>query len=846
MLCLSSRYLTAEETNEFFGLASGLDVCKTYTPLARALARASSDDPSVANIQGNLVLALSEFINNEGSSHWMYAGTAIRMAQIMRLNKEYHQSHTLKEQEIRRRTFWACLFMDKLLAFFLTKPPTLAAINIACALPGTDASLAYQEPTRGITVATLGSFAGFPSEIGILPYLIKTVCLYGDIVDMNVCNHRFVDKAQPTDPLSAFHRHHGAMKLWMDSLPPSLAWSEQNYANHAALGQGKPFVAIHFLTRSAFCVAHQAYLPQLDGSSILMNAVDAAGWSLLHREPDLISTCVNNALATASMASYLYGTSARARSDLQSVWVAASLFSVANTLLWLQYSNDPLYADAETIEKAEAFFNLVLDIMNLWGVHWRAARQWMHTFRAMRAMYRAAYLGEVDDTLLLGDALAGSSGSGAADEDSPSSGYRPRPGDGYISLNVVPSLYDSLRFLASDTSAEPKRLQSVWMQFASGWPIDFLNGMPPGDSAVDPESMASTVNGTSLPTAPAIGPKLPSPIHPDFLDRLDKDFIAYYNENIGVKPVTHNVTIEDIRTYPGRFASPWYKDFRFEPFVNDIKIKSDDGHEFAARVYTPDARTSPFGAGPYPVYINFHGGGYTFGSLQGDAELCMLIRDRVGIVVLDVDYRLCPENTFLKGHDDCWAAIRWVASHGQEINGRPDSISIGGISAGGHISAMAQQLARDENIDLKLAVLAVPATDSHLGLEKASDSPFPSFSENALAPCLNWARMKYFMNHCEPQTDAQRAELAARPVWHSSPIKGNLRGVCDTMVLTAECDPLRDEGEAYARKLTEAGVRVTVRRYTGVPHPFMHMLTINKAKMYINDVCAELRRVHGA
>ncbi|GJN71841.1 hypothetical protein PLICBS_005910 [Purpureocillium lilacinum] len=442
---------------------------------------------TLANIQGNLVLAFSEFINNEGSSHWMYAGTAIRMAQIMRLNKEYHQSHTLKEQEIRRRTFWACLFMDKLLAFFLTKPPTLAAINIACALPGTDASLAYQEPTRGITVATLGSFAGFPSEIGILPYLIKTVCLYGDIVDMNVCNHRFVDKAQPTDPLSTFHRSHAAMKVWVDALPPSLTWSEQNYANHAALGQGKAFVAIHFLTRSAFCVAHQAYLPQLDGSSILMDAVDAAGWSLLHREPELISTCVSNALATATMASYLYGSSARARSDLQSVWVAASLFSVANTLLWLQYSNDPLYADAATIEKAEAFFNLVLDIMNLWGVHWRAARQWMHTFRAMRAMYRAAYLGEVDDTILLGDGLTGSSGAGAVDEDSPSSGYRPRPGDGYISLNVVPSLYDSLRFLASDTSAEPKRLQSVWMQFASGWPIDLLNGMAPADATVDQE-----------------------------------------------------------------------------------------------------------------------------------------------------------------------------------------------------------------------------------------------------------------------------------------------------------------------------------------------------------------------
>jgi len=95
--------------------------------------------------------------------------------------------------------------------------------------------------------------------------------------------------------------------------------------------------------------------------------------------------------------------------------------------------------------------------------------------------------GGLDETILLGDGVTGSSGAGAVDEDSPSSGYRPRPGDGYISLNVVPSLYDSLRFLASDTSAEPKRLQSVWMQFASGWPIDFLNGMAPADATVDQE-----------------------------------------------------------------------------------------------------------------------------------------------------------------------------------------------------------------------------------------------------------------------------------------------------------------------------------------------------------------------
>lgn len=180
---------------------------------------------------------------------------------------------------------------------------------------------------------------------------------------------------------------------------------------------------------------------------------------------------------------------------------------------------------------------------------------------------------------------------------------------------------------------------------------------------------------------------------------------------------------------------------------------------------------------------------------------------------------------------------------------------------------MCQQLARDVKIDLKLgkrsyslnlwqrkadpasrleALLAVPATTNHLYLEKASDSPYPSYTENALAPSLNFKRMKYFMDHAKPATDEQKAEFANRPKYFSSPIEGDLRGVCNTFIATAERDPLRDEGEAYGRKLVEVGVRVSMRRYTGVPHPFMHMLTIKKAQMYMDDICDELRRAHGA
>ena len=106
--------------------------------------------------------------------------------------------------------------------------------------------------------------------------------------------------------------------------------------------------------------------------------------------------------------------------------------------------------------------------------------------------------------------------------------------------------------------------------------------------------------------------------------------------------------------------------------------------------------------------------------------------------------------------------------------------------------------------------------------------------------------MAYLMSHAAPKNDQEKAEIDNHPLFHRSPIHGNLRGVCDTFVATAECDPLRDEGEAYGQKLVEAGVRVTMRRYNGVPHPFMHMMLIKKAQMYAADICSELRQVHEA
>ena len=402
----------------------------------------------------------------------MLAGTAIRAAQIMRLNKEYHQHHSLKDQEIRRRTFWACAIIDKLLAYVLTKPVTIPSINISIALPSTDLSLAYQEATRGLTLDTIDSFPGYPSEIGLTPYFIKTISLWSGMADLNACNWRFLDKFPPTSPASQFFQRKLALDNWVQSFPASLTWTEDNYRVHCGHGQGVVFAAMHCLLRSGFCVANQCYLPQLDGSSMLLDALDTAGWSLLHREPAIISACVSHAISLGKLLTSLVDIEVDTKFSFQSPWIAASVLSVANTFLWMKYASDPEFTTEDLRAQATLYFDLVLSLFSSWTINWKAAREWYRMLDAMHLVYRAAYLGEIGETTM--DTAASVDGDISA-------GFRPQPGDGYPDCLAIPNLYASLRLIASDSTAKPKVLHHIWMRFASGWAqelvTDFTSGL---------------------------------------------------------------------------------------------------------------------------------------------------------------------------------------------------------------------------------------------------------------------------------------------------------------------------------------------------------------------------------
>jgi len=247
--------------------------------------------------------------------------------------------------------------------------------------------------------------------------------------------------------------------------------------------------------------------------------------------------------------------------------------------------------------------------------------------------------------------------------------------------------------------------------------------------------------------------------------------------------------------------------------------------------------------GKRAAYINFHGGGWVFGGLPTDEDFCKRLTWELGVVCFDVDYRLAPEFKFPIPVNDCWDAFKWILEKKtQEFNLDPTRFAVGGVSAGGHLSAIIAHICRDESILLAFQLLAVPVCDLHVFSptgELLDDQPYESYRENRDTVPLPMERMSYFHKHflgC-PRPKALDDD------WKVSPIKAKrFDGLAPALIITAEMDPLRDEGEAYGEKMIEAGSKATILRVKGVPHTFMQMDDILEGgKIYNREVVKALR-----
>jgi acetyl esterase len=235
-----------------------------------------------------------------------------------------------------------------------------------------------------------------------------------------------------------------------------------------------------------------------------------------------------------------------------------------------------------------------------------------------------------------------------------------------------------------------------------------------------------------------------------------------------------------------------------------------------------------------PALVYFHGGGWVIGNLdQVDAQ-CRALANGAQCVVVNVDYRLAPEHKFPAAVEDAYAAVRYVAEHADEFNVDPNRIAVGGDSAGGNLATVSCLMARDgSGPKITFQLLVYPVTDY--------DDDRPSTHEFADGHLLTRAAMDYFWGHYVSSPEEGRSP-------HASPLNAkSLAGLPPAMVITAECDPIRDQGETYARRLQEAGVPVTMKRYAGAIHVFFNLGgVIDSGKEAVADAAAALRKAFSA
>jgi acetyl esterase len=244
--------------------------------------------------------------------------------------------------------------------------------------------------------------------------------------------------------------------------------------------------------------------------------------------------------------------------------------------------------------------------------------------------------------------------------------------------------------------------------------------------------------------------------------------------------------------------------------VEDLSIPGPGG-DLPIRIYSTEPVGPSGDGGLRPALVYLHGGGFVFGNLDTHDAVCRALAKESGAVVISVDYRLAPENKFPAAVNDSYAATLWVAANAERLGIDAHRISVGGDSAGGNLAAVIALRCRDAGGPaLAGQVLLYPVTD-YTTYETDSHRDF------ADGYFLTRAAMDWFTDHYLASAD-QKRHPEVSPL-----LAANLSGLPPALVITAEFDPLRDEGEAYARRLQEAGVPVSVTRYPGMIHAFVSM-----------------------
>ena len=262
------------------------------------------------------------------------------------------------------------------------------------------------------------------------------------------------------------------------------------------------------------------------------------------------------------------------------------------------------------------------------------------------------------------------------------------------------------------------------------------------------------------------------------------------------------------------------------PFLNikDMDIITDS-NKVPVRIYTPPSRDK------FPIIIYSHGGSWISGNLYTHDNICRKLSKKTNSIVIAVDYRLAPEYPFPAGLNDVYNVLQWVFKNAESIHGNPNHICMAGDSAGGNLSAAVSQMSYDKTgPHITCQVLIYPSTNI-FQLNSKSGTHF--CNDNILTRKNSQKYLSLYTPKIQDRKNKYASPILAK----------NFKGLPNTLVITAEFDPLRDEGEAYAQKLKRAGVPSTFIRYKGVTHGFLSMDRIFKqAEEALNEISLYLQK----
>jgi acetyl esterase len=284
-------------------------------------------------------------------------------------------------------------------------------------------------------------------------------------------------------------------------------------------------------------------------------------------------------------------------------------------------------------------------------------------------------------------------------------------------------------------------------------------------------------------------------------------------------PVEGRKTVDEVQS--GDIAKP-------DVDIEDTSVPGGPSGEVSVRIIRPKGAT-----GTLPVIVYMHGAGWVFGNNATHDRLIRELADGAGAALVFPNYGLSPEVHYPHALEEGYAVLRWIADHGAEMNLDGSRIAIAGDSVGGNMSAALTLIAKERSgPELAAQALFYPVTDASFDTD--------SYQQFAEGYFLRRDAMQWFWDQYAPDQD-QRDEITASPLRATT---DQLAGLPPALVITAEADVLRDEGEAYGRKLREAGVDVTATRYEGVIHDFMMLNALresNGAKAAITQAIAYLK-----